>query len=183
MKERATHLICVALLAMLAGAQAQAFTGTNLCAVVRPDEVAALLGETPASPIATGPVADDDHAGAIATSCRFEGKSRIFALMLLDFKTASAAAAALQHDIATVKASGDARVKPVPSSGLGTDVYLASEENSATYISRSGPRLIAIGVAGETSAAPDLEGRLLKLARSAIERLPPAATKPQPSRD
>lgn len=183
MRRRAAPLVCAALIVALMGTPARAFTGTNLCTAVRADEVAALLGETPASPVATGPVADDDHANAIATSCRFEGKARIFALMLLDFKTASQASAVLQHDIATVKSSGDAKIEPVPSAGLGEVVYLAKDENSATYIVRRGPRLIAIGVAGETGAAPDLDARLLRLAQSAINRLPPPTPKPEPSRN
>lgn len=140
------------------------------------------MGETPASPISTGPVADDDHANAIATSCRFEGKTRIFALMLLDFKTASEASAALQHDIAAVKESGDAKIAPVQQAGLGDETYLATDQSSATYISRKGQRLIAIGVAGETTAVPDLQRRLLKLAQAATGRLPAIAAKPEPSR-
>ncbi len=181
MKSRAAHFTCAVLIATLIGTLANAFAGSNLCAVVRAKEIAALIGETPASPIATGPAADDDHADAIATSCRFEGKARVFALMLLDFKTPSEAAAALGHDITTVKASGDAEIEPVRSSGLGEGTYLAKDEHSVTYISRQGTRLIAIGVAGETGGVPDLKARLLKLAQSVTGRLPPVAPKPQPS--
>jgi hypothetical protein len=182
MTARAARLVCAALLAVLvAPAGVRAFTPPNLCAAVKITDVAALMGETPQSPISTGPAADDDHADAIATSCRYEGKARVFALMLLDFRTVSEAVAALKHDIDAVKTSGDAKIAAVPSSGLGDDVYLATDQSSATYISRKGPRLIAIGIAGETNSIPNLPGALLKIAQSAISRLPPLAAKPEPS--
>ncbi len=182
MKRRAAHFMCAALLAALtAPSGAFAFTGANLCTTVKTAEVATLIGETPGSPISTGPVADDDHANAIATSCRYEGKTRVFAMMLLDFKTPSEATAALKHDIDAVKSSGDSTIAPVQSSGLGEDVFLATDQSSATYISRKGARLMAIGVAGETAAVPNLPAALLKLAKSAVAHFPPAAIKPEPS--
>ena len=183
MIRRTTSLAGAALIAALIGTHAYALTGTNLCAGVRTDEVKALIGEAPGPPNASGPVADDDHPDAIATSCRFAGKDRIFALMLLDFKSVSDASAALQHDIATVKGSGDAKVELAESLGLGEEVYLAHEANSATYIARQGPRLIAIGVAGLIDGVPSLDARLLKLAQIALGRLPPPTLKPEPSQN
>jgi len=182
MKARAARSICAALLAaLLFPAFAHAFTANNLCTAVRVSDIAMLLGETPPSPISSGPAADDDHPAAIATSCRYEGKARVFAMMLLDFKTVGESTAALKHDIDAVKASGDAKITAVSSSGLGDDAYLATEQSSATYISRKGPRLIAIGVAGETAAVPNLTSVLLKIAQSAIARLPAPTAKPEPS--
>ena len=173
---------CAALaVALLTCADARAFTAHQLCTAVRASEVAKLLGEVPASPISSGPTADDDHPDAIATSCRYEGKARVFALMLLEFKSVNGAVSALKHDIDTVRAGGDAKITPVQSTGLGEEVYLAIDRSSATYISRNRQRLLAIGVAGETPPAPDLPNALLKVAQSAALRLPPPAAKPEPS--
>ncbi|MFZ1989244.1 MAG: hypothetical protein WAW96_05670 [Alphaproteobacteria bacterium] len=182
MTARAARFVCAALIAALFNpALAHAFTASNVCAAVRASDIATVLGETPPTPISSGPAADDDHPAAIATSCRYEGKVRVFAMMLLDFKTVSEGVAALKHDIDAVKAAGDAKIAPVQSSGLGEDVYLATDQSSATYISRKGPRLIAIGVAGETAAVPNLPAVLLKIAQSAVSRLPPPMAKPEPS--
>ena len=180
MIERAARFLCAALTALFIPALAQAFTANNLCSAVRTSDVATLLGETPPSPVSSGPEADDDHPAAIATSCRFEGKTRIFAMMLLDFKSVDAAVAALKHDIDAVKTSKDATITSVQSTGLGDDVYLATDQSSATYISRKGPRLIAIGVAGETAAVANLPNVLLKIAQSAASRLPPPMAMPAP---
>jgi hypothetical protein len=171
MRGRAARFFGAALIALFIPTLAHAFAANSLCAAVRTGDVATLLGEAPQSPISSGPT---------ATSCRFEGKKRVFAMMLLDFKTVDEAVAALKHDIDAVKASGAAKIVPVESSGIGDDVYLATDQSSATYISRKGPRLTAIGVAGETAAVPNLSNVLLKIAQSAISRLPPPMAMPAP---
>jgi hypothetical protein len=143
----------------------------NLCALAPADQVAATLGQTAPIPVSSGPAIDEGHADALSTSCRFETKSRVLAIILLEFKTDDDAAKALADDRKAAEAAKNTRFMPLFDKALGDQAFLAMDSTAATYVMRKDTRLLLVGIAGTDLDATSAQPKLLGLAKSVVAKL------------
>jgi len=156
----ARRLACCAISALAVLLCAPAAQAADVCSVASAQELEAILTNAPQPVVRSGPAPDQDHDGAISTTCRFESDAAALIISVLDFPSVDEAASAFSAEVDAARSSED-RPTLTAENGLGDTAYWSTSETLMAFISKKDDRLVAVGAGGpavkdETTLKPKL---------------------------
>jgi hypothetical protein len=163
-----------AVLSLVAGATPALAAGIDVCGLVSRADVQNVLGAAPTHvPRRAGPAPDQNYPKATNTSCGFlNEEARIgLAVMLLEFPSRADAEAAMSKAKEDGASTSDPTASVTAEKGIGDGSYWMTSKDGVGYLARRGQRLLAVGVAAETTIPPGMRPKLRTITQNALGHL------------